>query len=109
MKSSRLGAFCLGIVARPVGAFCFGVCESLIYSISRARTGESIAPGDMRFMPLALGAGYAFFSIVSAFVVFLIPLAILKHICSSCGDFVQSGQTKEGQSDVSRIEGYQAI
>jgi hypothetical protein len=77
MKCSRLGACFLGICALPAGAFCFGVCESCIYMIREFHTRTGVTAGDFRFMPLALGAEYAFLSLISASVVILVPLAIL--------------------------------
>lgn len=77
MKCGRLGAFFLGIAALPLGAFCFGVCESVIYLIKEFHTGTGITPGDDRYMPIALGAEYAVLSVISAFAVILVPLATL--------------------------------
>ncbi len=77
MKCGRLGTFFLGIAALPVGAFCFGFCESVIYLIRQFHAGTGIIPGDDRFTPLALGAEYAVLSLISALAVILVPLAIL--------------------------------
>ena len=52
MKAGRWGAFFLGIVALPVGAFCFGLFEPLIYFITH---GERWAAGNESFVPLGLG------------------------------------------------------
>jgi len=73
MTVGRLGVLLLGILALPLGGFCFGVCLSLV----RAGAGISASSGDDQFTPLTLGAEYAVFSVISLFAVFLIPLAVL--------------------------------
>ncbi|HZM03204.1 MAG TPA: hypothetical protein VFC44_09285 [Candidatus Saccharimonadales bacterium] len=78
MKRGRLSVFFLGVVSLPIGAFCFGVFESLIcLAIPQGHPEAIVAWGDARFLPLTLGAEYAVFSVISAFAVFLIPLSIL--------------------------------
>jgi hypothetical protein len=73
-KAGRSGAFFLGVVALPLGAFCFGLCEPLIYFITH---GVSMTRDNESFMPLQLGLEYAGLSIISSFALILIPLAIL--------------------------------
>ncbi|HZM01381.1 MAG TPA: hypothetical protein VFC44_00020 [Candidatus Saccharimonadales bacterium] len=74
MKAGRVGAFFLGIIALPVGAFCFGLWDPVIYFITH---GVSMAPSDGSLMPLTLGVQYAVFSVITGYAELLIPLALL--------------------------------
>jgi len=79
-KSNRTTAVGLGLFALPLGAFCFGVCVSLVCLAARHITGENIpygGIGDDKFMPIMEGVGYAVLSVISIFAVFLFPLAVL--------------------------------
>jgi hypothetical protein len=79
----------LGIVALPIGAFCFGVCEPVIYFVTH---GASFPSDHERFMPLLLGAEYAVLSIISAYAIFVFPLAMLTTFCLRAVILFQRGR-----------------
>ncbi len=74
----RWSCFVFGAISLPVGAFVFGVILSVVQLIASKITGS----GDFPFVgsnsdPIQTGLMYAILSVVSLFVVGLLPLAVL--------------------------------
>jgi len=74
----RWGGFVCGALSLPAGAFIFGVIISLVNMAASKITGS----GDFPFIdpasnPVQTGVMYAVISVVSLFVVALLPLAVL--------------------------------
>jgi hypothetical protein len=74
----RWSGFVFGALSLPAGAFVFGVIISLVQMAASRITGS----GDFQFIapdsnPIQNGMAYAFISVVSLFVVALLPLAVL--------------------------------
>jgi hypothetical protein len=76
-NSGVIGAFCWGLLALPIGSFCFGVFLSVILIVASICHRAAIPPGNDLFMPLKLGEEYAVFSLITVCAYFLFPLAVI--------------------------------
>ena len=77
-KFGRWSCFVLGVISLPVGAFIFGFIISVVQLVASKITGSGNFPFiDPTSGPLQTGLMYAFLSVVSLFVIGLLPLAVL--------------------------------
>jgi hypothetical protein len=75
-KSPKLATFCLGLLSLPFGAFLFGVSISVSHLTANVVTGINYRFLEHGFHPVQIGLQYAFYSIFSAVVLGLLPLAV---------------------------------
>lgn len=75
-RLSRWGSLWLGILALPLGAFCFGVVISFVHLAASHITGVEHVFTQSPVAPLTRGISFAVLSVVSIFAVVLFPLSV---------------------------------
>jgi hypothetical protein len=75
------GTLLLGVISLPLGAFLFGILISAVHVVIKMATGTAYRFAQYNFDPLNAGLNYALGSLLSVFVLGLLPLAVFTTWC----------------------------